>query len=434
MNFVRPPHSQSWNAVLAMLAFCVSTVASAQASADQTMVDPLARTTPVSIARGYDAYQAQRDAMKALIDSGTANINGYDLAKAKCWLEVSFHEYTRNDRSGFAPEALLESQRITQHLSTSTVSSAAVGVNGSLGVSTPNPASQTLLVNGGQRLRSDLWQQAHAYKSLPGYGGPQACGEPQLACAEVHLAHAGNEINQQGWRHARPYIQLAEYELAAAKKAIDGCSPAPAAIVAAAAPVLVAPIVVAVPTLLGIPVAVVAPVMPAQAVVAVESPAPVAPLAAAVPAAAVPSARIVEPKTVVLAPQATSLAAEVLFNFDTRDLSNVRDYTKQRLDSLIAQIKSAGFMISSITLTGHADRMNLTGKPEYNAKLSQDRALVIKNYLINQGIAVDLISTAFKSDTVQVEACNAKFKKQIQFEECLLPNRRVEVLVLGSKR
>jgi len=31
-----------------------------------------------------------------------------------------------------------------------------------------------------------------------------------VACGEVELVHAGNEFNQQQWRHSKPYIQIAE--------------------------------------------------------------------------------------------------------------------------------------------------------------------------------------------------------------------------------
>jgi hypothetical protein len=180
------------NGLLVITALCLGTAAIAQtpsfapAPAVNTLViDPLARTTPVSVAQNYSAYQAQRDAMKALIDSGKANINGYDLSKSKCWLEVSFHEYTRNDRSPFAQDALTESQRITQHLAGTAIAPAPNAVNGSLGIATASPASQTLLVNGGQRLRSDLWSKADAYK----WPAPK-CNLPTRAMKSTNKAGA----------------------------------------------------------------------------------------------------------------------------------------------------------------------------------------------------------------------------------------------------
>jgi OmpA-OmpF porin, OOP family len=377
-------------------AMCLLGTASAQNNnglpTTTSSADQLARTTPYSIGRSYEKYQTQRDAMKALIDTGKHNPIGYELSKSKCWLEVSFHEYTRNDRSIFPQDAYTESQRITQYLAGTTIADAPEGLNGNTIVKSDNPATQTLLLNNGQRLRSDLWDRAEALKKHPNYGGPKACGMRQAACAEVELAHAGNEINQQGWRHARPYIQLVEDNLAAGEKAVANCAPPPA-------PYVAPPVVVAPP--------------PPPPVVA----APV----------------IVQPKPVVIAPVPVNLAAEVLFNFDKRDMPNVLDYTKARLDALIAQVKTGGFKVNSIVLTGHADRSNFTGKSDYNVILAKDRAALIKNYMVSQGIDGNLISTDSKADTVQVEACQAKFKNKADFEACLLPNRRVVVTVTGVK-
>jgi OmpA-OmpF porin, OOP family len=381
-----------------VLAAALCAVSSAQAQYipqyTTSTADQLARTTPVSINQNYAAYQVQRDAMQALIDTGKHNAHAYDLSKSRCWLEVSFHEYTRNDRSIFAQDAYTEAKRITQYLAKSPVSEPPVAVNGSLGIATDNPATQTLLLDHGQRLRSDLWVLANNYKKHPGYGHAQACGEAQVACAEVQLAHAGHEINDQGWRHARPYIQLAENELAEAKKVIEGCVPPPPPPVVVAPPPPPPPMVVETPP-------------PAPPVVIVPPPPP--------------------------PPERVRYTAEVLFNFDKRDMPNVRDYTKQRLDALIAQMKGGSYRVESVELVGHADRSNRTGKANYNIILSQDRVSLIKSYMATQGVASSLMTGSYKGDSIQVEACNQRFKKRAEFEECLLPNRRVEVIVNGWK-
>jgi OmpA-OmpF porin, OOP family len=123
----------------------------------------------------------------------------------------------------------------------------------------------------------------------------------------------------------------------------------------------------------------------------------------------------------------------VLFNFDKRDMPNVRDYTKQRLDSLIGEMKSGGYTVESVELIGHADRSNRTGNPNYNIILSKDRVTLIKNYMVAQGINANLLTDSYKGDSLQVEACTQRFKKRVDFQECLLPNRRVEVIVNGWK-
>ncbi len=397
-----------------LLATLIASSFAAQAQTSQTVPATAApaaqlntqgvRITDGRINKDYQGYQAQQAAIKALNDTGRHAVASYSLAKAQCWLDVSFHEYTRNDRSAFTQDALTESYRITQFLANGAATAATqitppAGINGTSGSNgtlipaTANPAGQTLLINNGQRLRSDLWDQAQSLQTMPGYGGPTYCAERQVACAEVELAHAGNEINQQGWRHARPYIQLAEDYIASAKSAIAQCAPAP---------VIKAPVVIAAP-----------------------APAPVF----TPPAPAV----ILPPIQLPPLPQAVNLGAEVLFNFDKRDMPNVRDYTKARLDTLIAQIKTGGYKINAITLTGHADRSNNTGNNNYNVQLAMDRANMIKDYMVSQGIAANLMSVDARSDSQQVEACTSAYKSKKDFEECLLPNRRVVVTVTGVK-
>jgi outer membrane protein OmpA-like peptidoglycan-associated protein len=294
----------------------------------------------------------------------------------------------RNDRSHFAQDAYTESKRITQYLAKQPISETPFAVNGSLTIVTDHPATQTLLLDNSQRLRSDLWSLANEYKQHPNYGGAKVCAEAQVACAEVHLSHAGHEMNDQGWRHARPYIQLAENELHAAKQILDTCTAIP---------------VVTTAFQTTTPIAIVKPVL--------ETP------------VAVPT---------VVSPQKIRHSAEVLFNFDKRDLSNVRDYTKQRLDSLITEIKAGGYSVERVELIGHADRSNQTGNINYNTILSKDRVSLIKQYMINQGVNDGLLIDSYKGDSLQVEACTQRFKNKFAFQECLLPNRRVEVIVNGT--
>ncbi|MEG1681354.1 MAG: OmpA family protein, partial [Stenotrophomonas sp.] len=114
----------------------------------------------------------------------------YHLSKAQCWLDVSFHEYSRNDRSDFPQLALDESVKLIDGMER--------------GVS-PMP-TDTPLVNDARRLREDLWQRLRVIHGTPGF----ECAQQAVACGEVELVHAGNEFNQQQWRHSKPYIQIAE--------------------------------------------------------------------------------------------------------------------------------------------------------------------------------------------------------------------------------
>ncbi len=329
-----------------------------------------ARITDQAIHADYATYERQQAAIKALNDGGRHRVASYSLAKAQCWLDVSFHEYSRNDRSPFPQGALTESYRITQYLSQ----------GGDLG-SAANPANQTPLVNNAARLRPDLWDRATQLKDHAGY----RCAEQRVACAEVELVHAGNEHNQQQWRHAKPYLQIAEDHLAEATRAARACVP---------------------------PVA--APASPPVPPVAV-APGPVAPTA---PAAVAP------PRPVVR-------QANLLFNFDKRDMPSVRAMTKDVLDRLLAEIKTNGWKLERVTLVGHADISRHPADQGYNTRLAEDRVQTVKAYLVSQGISAQLISTSAKSDTEQVAHCVRGKQTRITYEECLLPNRRVEVLVEG---
>ncbi len=147
------------------------------------------RITDEAIDADLRSYEATQGRIQALNDGGRP-VRDYFLSKAQCWLDVSFHEYTRNDRSAFPQEALDESLKLI------------VGMEGNV---SPLP-TDTPLVNDARYLREDLWKRLRALHGTPGF----SCAQQAVACGEVELVHAGNEFNQQQWRHAKPYIQIAE--------------------------------------------------------------------------------------------------------------------------------------------------------------------------------------------------------------------------------
>ncbi|MCC7635463.1 OmpA family protein [Stenotrophomonas rhizophila] len=184
------------------------------ASAQQTLLHPpQQRISDQAIHADLGAYEATQGRIQALNDGGRP-IRDYHLAKAQCWLDVSFHEYSRNDRSDFPQQALGESEKLI------------VGME--QGVQ-PLP-TDTPLVNNAKYLRDDLWQRLRVLHQAPGF----SCAQQQVACGEVELVHAGNEFNQQQWRHSKPYIQIAEELVNDAEAAARQCDVGAAAPVAAA--------------------------------------------------------------------------------------------------------------------------------------------------------------------------------------------------------
>lgn len=166
---------------------------------------PEDRITDQAINADIATYKQTQARIAELNNRGIA-VSDYHLSKAQCWLDVSLHEYTRNDRSAFPQEALVQSDAILSALD-----------------SGQQPDSETPLVNDADRIRTDLWERIASLKSAQGL----SCYAQKLACAEVELVHAGNEHKQQGWRHAKPYIQIAEDLVAEAAAIGDSClSPA----------------------------------------------------------------------------------------------------------------------------------------------------------------------------------------------------------------
>lgn len=150
---------------------------------------PAARISDEAVHADLSGYEQIQSRIQALNDRGRP-VSRYHLSKAQCWLDVSFHEYTRNDRSDFPQAALTESETLIAALEADAASM----------------PTDTPLVNDATHLRDDLWQRLRRIHGTPGFG----CAQQQVACAEVELVHAGNEYSQQQWRHAKPYIQIAE--------------------------------------------------------------------------------------------------------------------------------------------------------------------------------------------------------------------------------
>jgi outer membrane protein OmpA-like peptidoglycan-associated protein len=57
----------------------------------------------------------------------------------------------------------------------------------------------------------------------------------------------------------------------------------------------------------------------------------------------------------------------------------------------------------------------------------------VRDLLVAQGLTVSSVSIEAKGDHDQVQACQAQFKKPVELQECLLPNRRVQVEIKGVK-
>ena len=339
--------ARSVSTVFAAMAFAA---ASLSAAAQDTQLAPQqARIADPVIQADYDGYLALQERIKKLNDGGR-RVADYHLAKAQCWLDVSFHEYTRNDRGPFPQAALSESEKLVVAMEQG---------------ASPLP-TDTPLVGEAVMLRPDLWQRA---RTLRGEGGFE-CAAQKTACAEVELVHAGNEHAQQQWRHAKPYVQKAEDLLAQASSEAASCRADEAA------------------------------------------------RAAIVPAAASTGAA-----------RANWFGIEVVFAFDRSGVADIRPASRAQLDTLAERLKRDGLVIESVDLVGHADRLNRTGNAAYNQALSEKRVATVRDELVRLGVEPARISTSARGDGTPVVDCSGRGLSGAALQECLLPNRRVEVQV-----
>ncbi len=306
------------------------------------------RITDRAIHADHETYRETQGRIKALNDSGV-RVDDYHLSKAQCWLDTSFHEYTRNDRGGYPQAALDESVRIISALE-----------------NRQNPGMETPLVNDAQRLREDLWAKFEGLKSHQGF----SCAAQAVACGEVELVHSGNEIHDGGWRHAKPYIQIAEDYLARAEQRAAECvKPAP--------------------------------------------PAPPPP----------------RPQPTL---ERFDISADALFRFDRGDLAGLLPAGKTRLDELAARLGDAYVTVDSIRLVGHTDRLGSESYNQ-NLSMQRAMTVRQYLQSRGVTAPIEASGAGETQPTGNTAQCKGE-RATPALTACLQPDRRVSVEVVGSKR
>ncbi|MEW6294060.1 MAG: outer membrane protein OmpA [Pseudomonadota bacterium] len=150
-----------------------------------------------------------------------------------------------------------------------------------------------------------------------------------------------------------------------------------------------------------------------------------------VPKAAAPAAPAAAPAAPVAAPKPAAkkvtLAADALFDFDKAVL---RPEGKAKLDKLVGDMKA--IKLEVIIAVGHADRL---GKDAYNQKLSERRAAAVKDYLVSKGVEANRVYAEGKGEKQPVTGgkCGKSEKRTKQLIDCLQPDRRVDIEVIGTQ-
>ncbi|BBO21315.1 MAG: OmpA family protein [Zoogloeaceae bacterium] len=141
-----------------------------------------------------------------------------------------------------------------------------------------------------------------------------------------------------------------------------------------------------------------------------------------------PAAPAAQPATPKPAAQKVTLAADALFDFDKAVL---RPEGKAKLDDVSGKLK--GIKLEVIIAVGHTDRI---GSDNYNQKLSEKRAEAVKAYLVGKGVEPNRVYTEGKGKKQPVtgDKCGTSVKKTKKLIECLQPDRRVEIEVIGTQQ
>jgi len=119
------------------------------------------------------------------------------------------------------------------------------------------------------------------------------------------------------------------------------------------------------------------------------------------------------------------LAADALFDFDKAVL---RPEGRQQLDELAAKANQINLEV--ILATGHTDRI---GSDSYNQSLSQRRAAAVKDYLVSRGLDAQRVYTEGKGESQPVTGTSCdNVSARNALIDCLQPDRRVEIEVIGT--
>ena len=163
-----------------------------------------------------------------------------------------------------------------------------------------------------------------------------------------------------------------------------------------------------------------------------EKPAPVAPAPKPVAAAPKPEAK---PEAKKAKPEFLNVEEKIELQGMPFAKAEMTPDNRAELEKFMGALRKAtkareAVNISAVVVTGHTDRI---GSLKYNMGLSERRAVVVKDYLVSQGVDQKVIfweGKAFKQPIPVTKFCDNKMKRK-QLIECLAPNRRVTVEVVG---
>jgi outer membrane protein OmpA-like peptidoglycan-associated protein len=228
---------------------------------------------------------------------------------------------------------------------------------------------------GARHVRDDLWQAMTAVKR-----DGRLCAAPKMtAYCEVQLSWVDYEAAAGGWRHVDPYVRIAE----------DYCSTAIRS-------------------------------QPAAAM----TPAPAPESSAVVAEKTFPSIPIVPASAPPTTTDQIDPSLSVVFPHNRAARADIRRPGRDELRRLSKRLMSLP-ETTTIMIVGHAD---LTGRPDYNIRLSEQRARGVARELRMLGVHARIRLSAVGSSEPAIKcALDDKVAERRRYLDCLEPNRRVVV-------
>ena len=126
-----------------------------------------------------------------------------------------------------------------------------------------------------------------------------------------------------------------------------------------------------------------------------------------------------------------NLAADTLFKFDKSSLNDLLPKGRLEVIDVASKIKNNYVKVSNINLIGHTDRL---GDKRYNLNLGEKRAETVRALLIEYGVPASIIQAKSAGEAMPITDGCFSVSERHALRDCLQPDRRVSIEILGISK